>query len=76
MSDYCAGCHYNKKKKIGEDACPFNTLYWDFYHRHRNKLENNPRIGFVYNTLDKMKGEKLEAILEQAAKNLDRIEDL
>jgi len=30
MSDYCKGCHYDKKSRIGENACPFNALYWDF----------------------------------------------
>ncbi|HKL03168.1 MAG TPA: cryptochrome/photolyase family protein, partial [Cryomorphaceae bacterium] len=41
MSDYCKGCAYSKSKKTGEGACPFNSLFWDFYHRHRDKLENN-----------------------------------
>ena len=76
MSDYCSGCHYDKKKKTGEGACPFNSLYWDFYHRHREKLENNPRIGFVYNTLGKMDRKKIGDLLEQADKYLKAIEEL
>ncbi|HKJ67242.1 MAG TPA: cryptochrome/photolyase family protein, partial [bacterium] len=48
MSDYCRNCHYDPKQRIGSEACPFNALYWDFYRRHREKLENHPRIGFVY----------------------------
>jgi deoxyribodipyrimidine photolyase-like uncharacterized protein len=31
MSDYCKGCHYDKKLRVGENACPFNALYWDFF---------------------------------------------
>ena len=28
MSNYCKGCSYNPKLRIGDDACPFTTLYW------------------------------------------------
>jgi deoxyribodipyrimidine photolyase-related protein len=76
MSDYCAGCYYDKKKKVGERACPFNSLYWDFYERHRDKLEDNPRIGFVYPTLNKMKPETRAEILEQAGKYLGDLDSL
>ena len=64
MSDYCKGCFYDKKKKTGERACPFNSLYWDFYHRHSDKLRKNPRSGMMYRLLDKM--ENVDAILQQA----------
>ena len=48
MSDYCRGCHYDVRAKTGERACPFNSLYWDFMLRHRERLERNPRIGVMY----------------------------
>lgn len=54
MSDYCKGCHYDKKARIGERACPFNALYWDFFHRNAANLARNPRIGMVYRQLEKM----------------------
>ena len=54
MSDYCKGCHYDKKARIGERACPFNALYWDFFHRNTASLARNPRIGMAYRQLDKM----------------------
>ena len=66
MGDYCANCAFDKDKKYGENACPFNSLYWDFYDRHRDKLGNNPRIGMMYKVWDKMVGEEREKILEQA----------
>lgn len=74
MSNYCSGCHYNKSKKFGEKACPFNSLYWSFYARNREKLENNPRIGFVYRTLDRMNDR--EKILAQADEYLANLEKL
>ncbi len=76
MSDYCSNCIYDRKKKHGDKACPFNSLYWDFYHRHRSKLERNPRIGMMYRILDKMDSETLAKTLEQAANYKARVEAL
>lgn len=66
MSDYCSGCYYDRKEKTGDKACPFNSLYWDFYNRHTDKLSKNPRIGMMYRTWERMGDEKQEAILKQA----------
>ncbi len=67
MGDYCKGCHYKKSDKVGEKACPLNSLYWDFYDRHRDLLEKHPRIGMAYRTWDRMDGDKKAALLERAA---------
>jgi deoxyribodipyrimidine photolyase-related protein len=74
MSNYCESCFYDKKKKTGVNACPFNSLYWDFYHRHADKLAKNPRIGMMYRTWEKMK--EREQILSQANYYLENIEKL
>jgi deoxyribodipyrimidine photolyase-related protein len=66
MSDYCDGCHYGHAKKTGERACPFNSLYWDFLARHRRKLQNNPRIGMMYRTWDRMAADNRKMLLKQA----------
>ncbi|MEM7465235.1 MAG: cryptochrome/photolyase family protein, partial [Pseudomonadota bacterium] len=42
MSNYCDTCRYEVKKKFGENACPFNPLYWDFLSRNESKLRANP----------------------------------
>lgn len=76
MSDYCSGCTYDKKKRTGEGACPFNSLYWNFHDRHREKLEKNPRIGMVYRTWDKMGQEQQEAVRMQAMEYLSRMDTL
>lgn len=76
MSNYCETCFYQKDKKVGEKACPFNSLYWNFYDKHRDKLSKNPRIGMMYRTLDKMAKEKKAEYLEQANYYLERIEEL
>lgn len=66
MSDYCKSCYYNKKLRVGEQACPFNSLYWDFHHRHERLLGKNPRLGIVYKQLRQMKETDLNALQERA----------
>jgi deoxyribodipyrimidine photolyase-related protein len=44
MTQSCKGCAYDPKKRVGEDACPFTTLYWDFLDRHRDKFVKNHRM--------------------------------
>jgi deoxyribodipyrimidine photolyase-related protein len=45
MSDYCQGCRFDHKQRIGENACPFNFLYWNFLIEHEELLRANPRLG-------------------------------
>ena len=76
MSDYCSGCYYAAKEKTTENACPFNSLYWHFYHRNETKLKGNPRIGMAYQVWAKMTTEAKAAILEKAEEQLQNIENL
>lgn len=76
MSHYCKDCHYDYKAKTGPKACPFNSLYWNFYDRHEDKLAKNPRIGMAYRLWNKMESENKEAILRQADTYLKEIEEL
>ncbi|UWQ57955.1 cryptochrome/photolyase family protein [Leisingera caerulea] len=73
MSDHCAGCRYSVTKKTGEDACPFNPLYWDFLVRNRDKLRNNPRLKRAYSTWDRMPEPRQEEYLDSARKVLDQL---
>jgi deoxyribodipyrimidine photolyase-related protein len=76
MSNYCSDCHYAKTKKTGEKACPFNSLYWQFYHRHADTMKNNHRVAMMYRTWDRMGDEKQKALIDQAEYYLDHIEKL
>jgi deoxyribodipyrimidine photolyase-related protein len=76
MSNYCADCKYNVKDKLGEAACPFNYLYWDFIMRHETQLAGNPRMALVYKNLNKMPHNQKSEIARQAEyflSSLDRI---
>ena len=76
MGNYCDGCYYHYKDKFGEKACPFNTLYWDFYDRNRSLLERNPRIGMMYKVWDKMEPAQKQLILEKAKEIKQNIEQV
>ncbi|MBC3929572.1 cryptochrome/photolyase family protein [Undibacterium sp. CY21W] len=76
MSDYCKGCYYDKKLRVGESACPFNALYWDFFQRNANSLAKNPRIGMAYRQLEKMDTVTVEEFQKQAKIILENIDTL
>lgn len=66
MSDYCGDCHYNVKEKVGDKACPLNSLYWHFMQKHRDELEKNQRLRMIYGSWDRMDEDTQDAILKQA----------
>ncbi|OYT72432.1 MAG: cryptochrome/photolyase family protein [Chloracidobacterium sp. CP2_5A] len=76
MSDYCAGCAYDPKRRHGEGACPFNSLYWGFLDRHREKLFPNQRMRMIYAAWDKLSADERAATLSWAAQTLARLESL
>lgn len=76
MSDYCSDCHYKVKEKVGERACPFNSLYWHFMEKHRARVAINPRAGVVYRNWDNKSESDRNAVLEQARHYLDKLNEL
>ena len=76
MSDYCSGCAYDRKARVGERACPFNALYWDFFERNRERLRRNPRLGMVYRQLGRMSDDARDALHQQAEATRQHLEEL
>jgi deoxyribodipyrimidine photolyase-related protein len=76
MSDYCKGCTYDHKQKVGAGACPFNALYWDFFARHERLLGRNTRLGMAYRQLEKLKGTQLDNLRAHATDIRSGIESL
>lgn len=74
MSNFCRQCRYNPDKTVGEDACPFNALYWNFLERHRDKLRSNTRLSYAYANWERFKENTKEAIRSQAVSVLERLE--
>jgi len=54
MSDFCGECAYDRTKRVGDDACPFTTLYWDFLQRHRERFLRNPRVARQVRAFDRL----------------------
>ena len=76
QGNHCKTCRYDHKRVTGEDACPYNSLYWHFHARNRHLLEKNPRIGMVYRTWDKMDPAKQQALLDRGDAVLHNLEQL
>jgi deoxyribodipyrimidine photolyase-related protein len=68
MSDHCRHCRYDPRKSVGEDACPFTTLYWDFLARHQSRFANNPRMAYAYRNVDRKDRQEVSAIRRHAEK--------
>ncbi|MEO1312161.1 MAG: cryptochrome/photolyase family protein, partial [Pseudomonadota bacterium] len=66
MSDHCKSCRYDPKQKVGDEACPFTTLFWDFLSRNRQRLEAIPRMGMMYRNLDRISDADRRKIKSQA----------
>jgi len=43
-SDFCTGCRYDPKQRVGTEACPFTGGYWAYLHRTRERLHGNVRM--------------------------------
>ena len=70
MSDFCKSCRYDVKARNGEDACPFNYLYWNFLLENRSSLGRNPRMVQMYRTLDRLPEPRRAAIRADAERFL------
>jgi deoxyribodipyrimidine photolyase-related protein len=70
MSDYCRHCRYDVRQTVGEAACPFNFLYWNFLIENAPRLRANQRMAIIYGALDRMDEAKRAAMQEQAARFL------
>ncbi len=72
MSDYCGDCRFDRKQRVGDDACPFTTLYWDFLARHHDTLVTNPRVARQVRASERLSD--LDAVRERAAEVRRRLD--
>jgi deoxyribodipyrimidine photolyase-related protein len=66
MSNHCRGCRYDPGTRVGEDACPFTTLYWDFLDRNRRRLAGVRRMQMPLANLARIDPGELEQIRGRA----------
>ena len=74
MSNHCGSCAYRVQDKTGENACPFNLLYWHFLDRHRDRFSNNPRMGNMYRVWDRMDEARRATVLAEADAFLQKMD--
>lgn len=72
MSNHCKGCAYDRKKRTGDDACPFTVLYWDFMMRHQDTFVKNPRIARQVRAAQQLSD--VEAVQQTAQAILQRLD--
>jgi deoxyribodipyrimidine photolyase-related protein len=76
MSNYCGRCHYNVKDKLGEKACPFNSLYWNFLDDKKEHFKNNQRMAMMLNLLNKIPAEELFQIKLKAKEIIENLDSI
>ena len=72
MSNHCKGCAYDRKKRTGDDACPFTVLYWDFMMRHQDTFVKNPRIARQVRAAQQLSD--IDAVQQTAQSILQRLD--
>ncbi len=76
MGNYCKSCHYKVSKKEGDNACPFNSLYWNFLDEKQDYFKGNQRMSMMLNLLKKMNKETLAKHKERANYILENIDEM
>nr|WP_286131966.1 cryptochrome/photolyase family protein [Clavibacter michiganensis] len=63
MSDYCGGCEFNPKVRLGENACPVTAGYWAFLDRVEPRIRHNHRMAQPLSGLRRLADR--EAVVDQ-----------
>jgi deoxyribodipyrimidine photolyase-related protein len=66
MGDYCGGCRFDPGGRVGDEACPFTTFYWDFLIRHQATFAGNRRMALPLKHVQGMSASEKRAIVEWA----------
>jgi deoxyribodipyrimidine photolyase-related protein len=70
MSDYCGGCAFDPKTRVGEAACPYTAGYWWFLSRNEERLAANARMRNPLRGLHRLND--LPAVLVQERRRANR----
>ncbi|MDM4720325.1 cryptochrome/photolyase family protein [Micromonospora sp. WMMA1363] len=70
MSDYCGGCRYNPKVRVGDDACPFTAGYWAFLAGSRDRIPANARMARTIAQLDRLRD--VDELIKQEKRRGDK----
>jgi deoxyribodipyrimidine photolyase-related protein len=67
MSNHCKSCKFDVKARTGPNACPLNSLYWDFLARHEEALSGNQRLWRMYDGWRRFAPDEQARIRDQAS---------
>ena len=73
QGDYCKQCVYSPTKVTGEGACPFNSLYWAFLDRHKERFSKNARMALAMRNWERKSPADHKVILGWAERESGRI---
>ena len=65
MSNYCSHCRYDPDEAVGDEACPFTSLYWNFLDRHQETFSGNRRMNFQLANVRRKSDAELQDIAER-----------
>jgi deoxyribodipyrimidine photolyase-related protein len=71
MGDHCQDCQFDPRQRTGQQACPFNYLYWNFVIEHEEILRANARTSQNTLGLKRFSSQERHAVQEQAERFLD-----
>jgi len=72
MGNHCASCQFDPKQREGPKACPFHSLYWNFFGQHAKFFGKNPRIGMMVKIWEKKTPADQKQIRQNALHFLDQ----
>jgi len=75
MSNYCDQCQYDRSKRTGVDACPFNSLYWNFLEDKKEFFSKNNRMAMMLRLLDKIPAMEKQEIKNRALSIIENPDD-
>jgi len=74
MSNLCRHCEFDPNELLGDKACPYNALYWNFLDKHEDKLKTNQRLTYMYATWHRFNDNKKATIKAKAEKILNDLD--
>ena len=54
MTNYCGGCKFDPRVRVGDNACPITAGYWHFLSNNHAKLSGNQRMWQAYSGLRRL----------------------
>lgn len=74
MGNYCSDCQYSHTKRLGENACPFNALFWNFLDDKKEHFKDNHRMNMMMSLLGKKDKSELAQLKERAKEVIEHPE--